>query len=103
MTIHILSPADVLNLYKPSPPTRTSLEAPSTIKPSQTNLLKDPNLQHLNLFSTEQNQVHTSIMRFTALIAATMALAGSAAAQCHAGSTANCKPGFDYCASTLKN
>ncbi|GKZ76339.1 hypothetical protein AnigIFM56816_005319 [Aspergillus niger] len=40
-------------------------------------------------------------MRFTALIAATMALAGSAAAQCHAGSTANCKPGFDYCASTL--
>ncbi|KAL3247488.1 hypothetical protein ABHI18_012373 [Aspergillus niger] len=42
-------------------------------------------------------------MRFTAFIVATMALAGSAAAQCHAGSTANCKPGFDYCASTLKN
>ncbi|GLA06340.1 hypothetical protein AnigIFM60653_007272 [Aspergillus niger] len=42
-------------------------------------------------------------MRFTAFIAATMALAGSAAAQCHAGGTANCKPGFDYCASTLKN
>ncbi|BCR95128.1 uncharacterized protein AKAW2_20068S [Aspergillus luchuensis] len=40
-------------------------------------------------------------MRFTALIAATMALAGSAAAQCPAGATANCKPGFNYCASTL--
>ncbi|PWY67795.1 hypothetical protein BO83DRAFT_450761 [Aspergillus eucalypticola CBS 122712] len=40
-------------------------------------------------------------MRFTALIAATMALAGFAAAQCPAGATANCKPGFNYCASTL--
>ncbi|GAQ46878.1 hypothetical protein AtubIFM55763_005821 [Aspergillus tubingensis] len=44
-------------------------------------------------------------MRFTALIAATMALAGSTAAQsqCHAGGTANCKPGYDYCAKTLSN
>ncbi|XRM40429.1 hypothetical protein ABZX51_003749 [Aspergillus tubingensis] len=40
-------------------------------------------------------------MRFTALIAAIMALAGSAAAQCPAGATSNCKPGFNYCASTL--
>ncbi|OJJ66771.1 hypothetical protein ASPBRDRAFT_137179 [Aspergillus brasiliensis CBS 101740] len=32
-----------------------------------------------------------------------MALAGSAQSQCHAGATANCKPGFNYCASTLNN
>ncbi|PYH72045.1 uncharacterized protein BO88DRAFT_412170 [Aspergillus vadensis CBS 113365] len=34
-----------------------------------------------------------------------MALAGSAAAQsqCHAGGTADCKPGYNYCAKTLNN
>ncbi|OGM50947.1 hypothetical protein ABOM_000730 [Aspergillus bombycis] len=42
-------------------------------------------------------------MHFAALIAATMALAGSATAQCHAGGTADCKPGFNYCAKTLND
>ncbi|OJZ90840.1 hypothetical protein ASPFODRAFT_67810 [Aspergillus luchuensis CBS 106.47] len=44
-------------------------------------------------------------MHFTTTIATTIALAGYAAAQsgCHAGATADCKPGFNYCASTLQN
>ncbi|RAK86453.1 hypothetical protein BO79DRAFT_270549 [Aspergillus costaricaensis CBS 115574] len=43
-------------------------------------------------------------MRFTAIIAATLAFASSAAAaECAAGATADCKPGFDYCASTLQD
>ncbi|KAE8153327.1 hypothetical protein BDV25DRAFT_136933 [Aspergillus avenaceus] len=42
-------------------------------------------------------------MRSTALITASMALAGFASAQCAAGATADCKKGFNYCAKTLRD